>query len=170
MAKALGAFGAALIVALALVVAGCGGSSSSSGSSHSSTSTGPANAGGQSASAFQACLAQHGVKLRSGFGNGQPPQGGGAPPQGGGAPPQGGGQPPSFSAKQQKAFAACRGKMPAGASASGGFPGGGQTSSALKKYTSCLRQHGVTFSGSNNQSAFKKASAACAKYAPSAGG
>lgn len=163
MAKALGAFGAALIVALALVVAGCGGSSSSSGSSHSSTSTGSANAGGQSASAFQACLAQHGVKLRSGFGNGQPPQGGA------GQAPQGG-RPPSFSAKQQKAFAACRGKMPAGASASGGFPGGGQTSSALKKYTSCLRQHGVTFSGSNNQSAFKKASAACAKYAPTPGG
>lgn len=160
MAKALWAFGAALIVALALVVAGCGGSSSSSGSS---TSTGSANAGARSASAFQACLAQHGVKLRSGFGNGQPPQGGGAPPQGGG-------QPPSFSGKQQKAFAACRGTLPAGVRARGGFPGGGQTSSALKKYTSCLRQHGVTFGGSNNQSVFKKASAACAKYAPSAGG
>ena len=167
MAKALWAFGAALTVALALVVAGCGGSSSSSGSS---TTTGSANAGARSASAFQACLAQHGVKLPSGFGNGQPPQGGGQPPQGGGTPPQGGGQPPSFSGKQQEAFAACRDKLPAGARARGGFPGRGQASSALKKYTSCLRQHGVTFGGSNNQSAFKKASAACAKYAPSAGG
>ena len=79
--------------------------------------------------------------------------------------------PPSFSAQAAESV---RG-LPEQAArpvrdAGGGFPGGGQSNPALTKYTSCLRQHGVTFGGSNNQSAFKKASAACAKYAPTAGG
>jgi len=170
MVNGLRAFGAALLVALALVVAGCG-SSSSSASSPSPTSTVPANAGNRAASAFNTCLAQHGVKLPAGFGsNGRPPQGGAGQPPQGGQVPQGGGQPPAFSAKQQKAFSACRSKLPAGARANFGFPGGGQNNPALTKYTNCLRKHGVTFGGSNNQSAFKKASAACAKYAPTPGG
>jgi hypothetical protein len=152
------------VVAVALVAAGCGGSPSTSASSASTTST---TGGAAATAAFRACLAQAGVKLPSGFGNGQSPQGQ-APPAGGGQPPQGG-QSPSFSAKQRKAFADCQSKLPAGARR-GGFPGGGQSNTALAKYTNCLRKHGVTFGGSSNQSEFKKASAACAKYAPTPGG
>ena len=131
---------------------------------------------GQALAAFQSCLAAHGVKLSGQFGrrpsgqaptNGQPPSG--QPPQG--QPPTGQGR-PAANSKQQKAFAACRSKLPAGArNAFGqGAPGGGQSNPAFAKYTKCLRQHGVTFGGTNSQTAFKKASAACAKYAPNAGG
>jgi hypothetical protein len=160
MANRVKILAAVSVAALALVAAGCGGSSSTSASGSTSATSGR---GPAASSAFRACLAKQGVKLPSGFGNGRPPQGGA------GQAPQGG-TPPSFGAKQQKAFAACRSKLPAGASASGGFPGGGQNNPAVTKYTTCLRKHGVTFGGSNNQSAFKKASAACAKYAPTPGG
>ncbi|HEX7524940.1 MAG TPA: hypothetical protein VF327_01470, partial [Gaiellaceae bacterium] len=64
----------------------------------------------------------------------------------------------------------CRSKLPASARTGFGGRPGGQSNPALAKYTACLRQHGVTFGSSNNQSAFKKASAACAKYAPKAAG
>jgi hypothetical protein len=158
MANRVKALVATPFIALALVAAGCGGSSPTSASTSATSTT-----RGGTAAAFRACLAQQGVKLPSGFGNGGPPQGGA------GQAPQGG-RPPSFSAKQQKAFSACRSKLPAGAGANGGFAGGGQNNPALTKYTTCLRKHGVTFGGSNNQSAFKKASAACAKYAPTPGG
>lgn len=166
MANRVKALVATPFIALALVAAGCGGSSPTSASTAATSTT-----RGGTATAFRACLAQQGVKLPSGFGSGGPPQGGaGQPPQGGAGQAPQGGRPPSFSTKQQKAFSACRSKLPAGANANGGFPGGGQNNPALTKYTSCLRKHGVTFGGSNNQSAFKKASAACAKYAPTPGG
>jgi hypothetical protein len=160
------------VVAIALVASGCGGSSPTAASTtttSTTTTTGGAAATATATAAFRACLAKAGVNLPSGFGNGRPPQGGSgqAPPGAGQAPPTG--RQPSFSAKQRRAFASCQSKLPAGARG-GGFPRGGQSNPALAKYTSCLRKHGVTLGASNNQSAFKKASAACAKYAPTAGG
>jgi hypothetical protein len=159
MANRLTVVAAALIAVLAFVAAGCGGSSPNA-SSTSSTATSTTSRAA-AAAAFRDCLAQQGVKLPSGFGNGGPPQGGA-----GQAPPAGG--QPSFSAKQRKAFSACQSKLPAGSA--GGFPRGRfRNNPALTKYTNCLRKHGVKLGGSNNQSAFKKASAACAKYAPASG-
>lgn len=161
-----------LLVVLAVAAAGCGSSNKSASATTTTTAAGtttPNGQGRQALAAFQSCLAAHGVKLNGQFG-GRPPtgqSGTGQPPQG--QPPTGQGQgKPAFSAKQQKAFTACRSKLPAGAR--GGFgqggPGGGQSNPAFAKYTKCLRQHGVTFGATNNQAAFRKASAACAKYQP----
>jgi len=168
----------ALVVLLAVIAAGCGSSSSSSSgptttTSANTTTTTTTNGGnrGQALAAFQTCLASHGVKLSGGFG--QPPNGqsgSGPPPQG--QPPSGQNR-PAFNSKQQKAFAACRSKLPAGARGGfgqGGRPPTGQSNPAFARYTRCLRQHGVTFGATNNQAAFKKASAACAKYAPTPSG
>lgn len=164
----------ALIVLLAVLAAGCGSSSSSSSGTTTTTSangtTPDGGNRGQALAAFQACLAAHGVKLSGGFG--QPPNGqaGSGPPQG--QPPAGQNR-PAFNPKQQKAFAACSSKLPAGARrgfGQGGRPPAGQSNPAFARYTQCLRQHGVTFGAINNQAAFKKASAACAKYAPTPSG
>ncbi|MGZ4371825.1 MAG: hypothetical protein ACXVRQ_06470 [Gaiellaceae bacterium] len=162
-----------LIALLATTAAGCG-SSAASSSGTTTTTTGtttngtPGNgAGAQALAAFRSCLASHGVQLGAGFGgrlngqggNGQPPTG--QPPQG--QPPQGQGR-PALTAKQQKAFTACRSKLPAGAQ--GGFGQRRPSNPAFAKYTQCLRQHGVTFGATNDPAKFRKASAACAKYAP----
>lgn len=169
----------AACVLLALLVAAAAGCGSSKSSSSTTTTAGAGTAtttsqGRQALAAFQSCLASHGVTLGGQFGgrppggqgsNGQPPSG--TPPQG--QPPTGQGR-PALTAKQQKAFTACRSKLPAGAGRFGqGAPTGGQSNAAFAKYTRCLRQHGVTFGATNNQAAFSKARAACAKYAPTLG-
>ena len=128
-----------------LVLAGCGGSSSPS-SAASATTTPTTTKGSSSAqqSAFRECLSKQGVTLPAGLGNGGP-GGNGAPPEGG--PPTGdtpGGPPGSLPAgggeKFQKAMQACGNLAPAG-----GFGGGGNRNpEALKAYTSCLSDHGVT--------------------------
>jgi hypothetical protein len=166
--RSLQVTGAASVAALALVAAGCGSGGSSSASS-TTTNAAPATTttpgGGASAAGFQAfqtCLAQHGVKNFT-PGAGRPS--GGAP--GAGAP--GGNRTPA----QQQAFTACRSKLPAGGrggQGGGGRPGGGSSNPAFAKYTACLKQHGVILGASNNQQAFAKASAACAKYRPAASG
>jgi hypothetical protein len=169
MARHLRALAATPVVAMALVAAGCGGSSPTAVSTTTTSTTTTTGGAATATAAFRACLAKAGVNLPAGFGNGRPPQGGSgqAPPGAGQVPPTG--RQPSLTAKQRSAFASCQSKLPAGARGRG-FPPRGQSNPALAKYTSCLRKHGVTFGASNNQSAFKKASAACAKYAPATGG
>jgi hypothetical protein len=176
MARSLRIGGAVLVVVLVLVVAGCGGSSSSSSSATTTTTTTTNGAGTQSGAqsaafkAFQTCLADAGIKTN--FGGGRPggtrPAGGSRPA--GGTPPAGGGfgGARNLTATQQKAFTACQAKLPAGAGRGGfaGRPNGGATSPALAKYTTCLKQHGVTLGASTKPATFKKASAACAKVAP----
>jgi hypothetical protein len=162
-----------LVVALAVIVAGCGGASSpsSSGATTAPTTTAPTTTNGsgtQSAAfkTFQTCLANAGIKTN--FGGGRP-GGGGTPPAGGTRPAGGGfGGARNLTAAQQKAFTACRAKLPAGFTPGGGAgrPNGGAANPALAKYTTCLKQHGVTLGASTKAAAFKKASAACAKYAP----
>ncbi|MFL5964875.1 MAG: hypothetical protein ACJ757_18545 [Gaiellaceae bacterium] len=160
--------GAAAIAALAVVAAGCGGSSSPSASSGTTTTT-TTGSGASTAdrTAFNTCLAQHGVKLPNrpaGGGNGQPPAGG---PGGGG-----GGGLANLTAAQRQAFTACRSKLPGGGFPGRGAGGGGGANAsnpAFAKYTACLKQHGVTLGGTNNQTTFAKASAACAKYRPTPG-
>jgi hypothetical protein len=159
--------GAAAVAAVAIVAAGCGSSSSPSASSATTTTT-TTGSGANTAdrTAFNACLAQHGVKppaRPSGGGNGQPPAG---RPGGGG-----GGGLANLTAAQRQAFTACRSKLPGGGfPGRGGAPGANASNPAFAKYTACLKQHGVTFGANNNQTAFAKASAACAKYRPAAGG
>lgn len=154
---------AVFIASLALVSAGCGGSTSSSSSavqpSQSSPTTTTSQPGTQSTAlkSFQACLTAHGVKGALPGGQGQQP------------PASGSGKRPTFNAAQQKAFAACSSKLPAGSGAlPTGVGSGGRVNAKLKRYTTCLKAHGVTLGANNNQKAFTTASKACAKYAPTA--
>ncbi|MDP9284162.1 MAG: hypothetical protein M3P41_04295 [Actinomycetota bacterium] len=143
--------GAASVAALAIVASGCGSGGSSSASS-TTTATNPATGASTAAlKSFQDCMASHGVK------NFTP---------GAGRPSGGGG----LSTAQQEAFRACRSKLPAGARPGGAPAGGNKSNPAFAKYAACLKQHGVTLGASNDQKAFAKASAACAKLAPAAGG
>jgi hypothetical protein len=155
--------GAASIAALALVAAGCGTSSNPvSSSTTTTTTTTPAPGGGANSAAFQAfqsCLAQHGVKSFT---------------PGAGRPGAGGA---NRTPAQQQAFTACRSKLPTGGFRGGGGGGGGgagrggnASNPAFAKYTACLKQHGVTLGATNSPTAFAKASTACAKYRPAAGG
>jgi hypothetical protein len=171
--RSLRVAGAAAVGALAIVAAGCGSSGSPSAASATTTTTTTTTTPGSGANtanrtAFNACLAQHGVKLSGrppgGGGNGQPPAGG----AGGG----GGGGFANLTAAQRAAFTACRSKLPAGGFGRGAGAGGGgnRSNPAFAKYTTCLKQHGVTLGATNNQAAFAKASVACAKYRPTAGG
>jgi hypothetical protein len=166
--------GAVAVSALAIVAAGCGGSSSPSAASATTTTTTTTTTGSGASTAnrtaFNTCLAQHGVKLPArpaggggGGGNGQPPAGG---------PGGGGGGLANLSAAQRQAFTACRSKLPGGGFAGRGAGGAGGNASnpAFAKYTACLKSHGVTLGASNSQTAFAKASAACAKYRPAPGG
>jgi hypothetical protein len=161
--RSLQVTGAASVAVLALVAAGCGSGGSSSASSTTGAATATTTTPGGNAStagfqAFQTCLAQQGVK------NFTP---------GAGRPPGGGTPGANRTPAQQQAFTACRSKLPGGGlrgRGGGGGPGGGRSNPAFAKYTACLKQHGVTLGASNNQQAFAKASAACAKYRPAATG
>jgi hypothetical protein len=166
MGNALRVAGAAAVAAVAIVAAGCGASGSPSASSATTTTTtttpGPGGANTADRTAFNACLAQHGVTLPArpagGGGNGQPPAGG---------PGGGGGGLANLTAAQRQAFTACRSKLPAG-----GRPGGGNRANnpAFAQYNACLKKNGVTLGASNNQKTFAKAQAACAKLAPTGTG
>jgi len=173
-----------VILPLAFLAAGCGGSASSA--PPATTTTGAATTGGGGAqgaafTAFTTCLKQHGIKTTGLGGFGRRPGGAsgasGARPRFGGSGasgPRGGGFfGRNLTAAQQKAFTACRSKLPAGTGRfrPGGGPGGGTRNPAFAKYTKCLSQHGVKFgSTSSSAAAFQKASAACAKFRPTVGG
>lgn len=175
--RSLRVAGATAVGALAIVAAGCGSSGSPTAASATTTttttttSTPGSGANTANRTAFNTCLAQHGVKL-----SGRPPGGGGngQPPAGGAGGGGGGGGFANLTAAQRAAFTACRSKLPAGGfgrgAGAGGGGGGNRSNPAFAKYTTCLKQHGVTFGATSNQAAFAKASAACAKYRPTAGG
>lgn len=171
-----GLAGAALLAGLAFLVAGCGGGG---GANAAATTTAPSStgtdAGARTAAlkAFTTCLSEHGVKTsQGGFGFfGRRPtttRTGTTPPPAGTTPRRPRRQ---LTATQQKAFAACRSKLPNGGAFGGGRfrggAGGGQQSPAFAKYTQCLKAHGVTFGKTSSRSAFQKAQTACAKYRPS---
>lgn len=173
MAKTARLLLASLLVVLAVAAAGCGGSSTSSTSTNATTTTGSSSAAGRTAAtaAFQSCLTQHGVKL-SGAPRGAQPPAGGQPPangQAGSQPPAGAQGTPGLTAAQRRAFTACQSKLPANLRGRLGQRPTAASNPALAKYTACLRKHGVSFGSTNNQTAFRKASTACAKYAPKAG-
>jgi hypothetical protein len=178
------AAGAALLAGLAFLVAGCGGGGSAKAAA---TTTAPTFTGTNAAArtaalkAFTTCLTQHGIKATQGAGffgrrpNRTRTTTAPAPPRTG--TNRGGFQRPQLTAAQQKAFTACRSKLPGGGAFGGGRfrggnggAGGGQQSPAFAKYTQCLKAHGVTFGKTSSQSAFQKAQTACAKYRPSFGG
>lgn len=173
----------ALVLGLAgssVLMAACGGSSGASTSTSGGSSTGKA-----STSAFQSCLAKHGVTLPKGANGGGPPSGGfsGTPPSGGAPPSGAGGNPPSGAggfggnSKFQQAIKACASYQPKGA---GG--GAGANSTALASYRNCMKLHGVTIGnfspGSSSttattidttSSAYQAASTACKSLLPSGG-
>jgi hypothetical protein len=132
------------VLAATLVLAGCGGGSSSSaaGATSSASATSTASAG---LSAFQACLKQHGVKVRPGQFSSARPRPSFTPT----AFPTGSPRPrPSFSGSfagtDSAAFKACAKYAPAGFG--GGF-GRTISSSALAAFKSCLSQNGVKVTG-----------------------
>lgn len=182
-----------VIVPLAFLAAGCGGSSSSGAPAATTTAgaTGAAAAGRSVAfTAFTSCLKAHGIATTGFGGFGRRPRGAsgasgafgasGARPRFGSGPVGGsgfrgggfGGR--NLTPAQQKAFTACRSKLPAGTGRfrpGGGSGGGGGANPAFAKYTQCLAQHGVKFgTASASGAAFAKASKACAKLRPAVGG
>jgi hypothetical protein len=173
---------------LAALAAGCGSSSASTATPPAATTTGTTTtprAGANSAAlqAYQACLKSQGVTLSfpsggrpSGGQGGTPPTGTTPPAQGSNAAPPTGSRPSGglgqLTAKQRAAMTACQSKLPAGSRGFGAAPsaGGsaaGPANAALKKYTACLKSHGVTFGSSTASSAtFAKATAACKSLLP----
>jgi hypothetical protein len=119
---------AGLLIAVALVAAGCGGGSSSSAAGTTTTSGAtPAASSSGTRAAFAACLKKNGVE---GFDPGS------AAPGAQGAPPQG-----VDPAALQKAMQACGNLRPQG---QGFGPGqNGQSSAQFAKLQTCLKQHGV---------------------------
>jgi hypothetical protein len=164
-----------------LILAACG---SSSAAPSTTSGSGASKSSKASATAYTACLKQHGVTLPS-FpgGSGGPPAGGGTPPTfgSGGSVPGGGGF--ANNPKFQEAASACKSLRPSGGF--GGFGGsGGVNSTAFAAYRNCLKLHGVTLptggastggAGSAPPSTIdqssptvKAALAACASLRPSA--
>ena len=106
--------------------------------------------------AFASCLAQHGVKLPQGRFPGRRSASGATRPR--------------RTPAEQKAFTACRSKLPGGGRFRGrGGPGGRPQSPAFAKYTQCLKAHGVTFGKTSSRTAFQKAQTACARLRPALG-
>jgi hypothetical protein len=173
MGNSLRVAGAAAVAAVAIVASGCGASGSPSASSATTTTTTTTGTGANTAdrTAFNTCLAQHGVTLPGrppgggaggGGGNGQPPAGG---------PGGGGGGLANLTAAQRQAFTACRSKLPSGGRFGGGPGGGGRANNpAFAKYNACLKKNGVTLGASNDPKTFAKAQTACASLAPTGGG
>ena len=187
-----------VIVPLALLAAGCGGSSSPSaaGTTTTNAAVGASGAGPSAAlTAFTTCLKQHGVTTAGFGGFGRRPPGASGAFGGSGASGRfgpsgasgrfgpsgasgrrgfGGGFGGNLTAAQQKAFTACRSKLPAGTGRfrpGGGGGAGGGANPAFAKYTQCLAKHGVKFgTASASGAAFAKASKACAKLRPAVGG
>jgi hypothetical protein len=177
-----------VIVPLALLAAGCGGSSGSSAPATTTTAgaSGVTGAGNAALTAFTSCLKQHGITTTGFGGFGTRPRGatgrfgptgasGRFGPTGASGRRGGGFFGRNLTAAQQKAFTACRSKLPAGTGrfrpgGTGGGAGGG-ANPAFAKYTQCLAKHGVKFgTASASGAAFAKASKACAKLRPAVGG
>ena len=178
-----------VVVPLALLAAGCGGSGSSApsttttaGASGSASGTAAGGARGAAFAAFASCLKAHGIATTGFGGFGRRPGGASGPigatgtrPRFDGSGPRGGPGAPggNLTAAQQKAFATCRSKLPAGTGGFGpGGAGGGRGTGgnpAFAKYTQCLAKHGVKLGSSSAPAVFKKASAACAKLRPVVG-
>jgi hypothetical protein len=186
MASPLRRFGATgalalVVVPLALLAAGCGGSSSSGAAATTTTAgaSGPAAGGARGAAfaSFASCLKAHGIAATALGGFGRRPGGATGPLGASGARPRFDGSGPrggfgrNLTAAQQKAFTACRAKLPAGTGRFGpGGGGGAGRNPAFAKYTQCLSKHGVKLGSSSAPAVFKKASAACAKLRPVVGG
>jgi len=168
------------LTAAGVLMAACGGSSGASSSTSGGSSTGKG-----STTAFQSCLAKHGVTLPKGANGGGPPSGGfsGTPPSGGAPASGAGGAPPSGAggfggnSKFQKAIQACASLQPKGAGGANGA-----NSSAFASYRNCMKLHGVSVgsfspgASSTTQTtvdttspAYQAASAACKSLLPSGG-
>ena len=148
---------ALLVPGLAIALTACG---SSGGSSRAASGTSTTAAPGARAdfAAYAKCLSEHGVTMPTGGpGGGRP---GGMPTGGAGGMPTGaaGGMPTGAAGGGpgrlplpsgvdatafQKAQTACASLRPTGSS---GRPGTSMDTSALKAFTSCMKDHGVTVS------------------------
>jgi len=169
------------LAAFGVLMAACG--SSSSGAT--ATTSGGSSKGTSSTTAFQSCLAKHGVTLPSGFNGGGPPSGasGETPPPGGTPPSGAGGTPPSGAggfggnSKFQKAIQACASLQPKGARGANGA-----NSTAFASYRNCMKLHGVAIAAfgpgtssttqttiDTTSAAYQAASAACKSLLPAGG-
>jgi hypothetical protein len=146
-------------LAAALVLTGCGGSSSSSSAAATSTasaaSTTPTSA---ALSAFQTCLKQHGVPIKTGRFS--------ARPRASFTPTAFPTRSPfprsSFAGRDSAAFKACAKYAPAGFG--GGF-GRTISSSALAAFKSCLGQNGVKVTGTTASAVLAELRSATGKTA-----
>jgi hypothetical protein len=165
------------VIAAAVGLAACGSSTSSSSSSSgsgASANSGAAGTGSARRAKLTACLKQHGVNLPArprgvgggyDFGGGPPANGAGGPPSPGPGGPGGGGL--AANPKFRAALQACGGGL------GRGF-GGAPRQAAIKKFVTCVNQHGYKLpqpnltgkgsvfpAGIQSNAKFQKASRAC---------
>lgn len=131
------AVSAAAVAACGLLLAACSSSGASGGAQAKPSASASATAKGMDA--YRQCLAQHGVTMAprpSGSGR---PTGAGRRPGGGGGGFGGFGGGASADPAQRQAVQACASERPQ----FNGRGGGGANSTAMKAFTSCLKDHGV---------------------------
>ncbi|MEV7546373.1 hypothetical protein [Streptomyces sp. NPDC089915] len=125
------ALSAVLLAGSGLLLAGCASGSGGTAAAAAATTAAP-SPGATSMDAYRQCLAQHGVTAA-------PRPSGSRGPGGWGQGSRGPGGGPSADPKRQEAAQACASLRPQ----FGGGRGGGGDGSAMKAFTSCLKDHGV---------------------------
>ncbi|MFE4859065.1 hypothetical protein [Streptomyces sp. NPDC056670] len=137
------AVSAAAVAACGLLLAAC--SSSAASGSAQAKPTASASATAKGMDAYRQCLAQHGVTMAPRPSGSARPKGAGGPsgatrrPGGGGGGFGGFGGGASADPAQRQAAQACASERPQ----FNGRGGGGADSTAMKAFTSCLKDHGV---------------------------
>ena len=137
---------ALLLAGLGLGAAGCGGGG---GTAAGTTTTASSRAA--AFQSFETCLKGRGITLPSRpFGPTRRPR--------------------AFTRRhltpaQQKAFQACRSKLPSGGRSGPGRRAGSRNP-AFARYTQCLAKHGVKFGVAGDRTTFAKAQAACRSLLP----
>ncbi|HEX5449844.1 MAG TPA: hypothetical protein VFW85_07275 [Gaiellaceae bacterium] len=178
--RIIGAAGTAFVVgSLGFLAAGCGSTSHAAATTASTSATTTTTGGNRSAFSadfqkFQSCLKNHGVTIptfRARPGGQQRTFTGPKPANPGSGPIRIGGggfaqRAVNLTPKQRSALAACQKLLPNGGKGQT-FRARGAGGAGFAKYTACLKQHGVTFGGANqNQTKFAKAQAACRSLLP----
>lgn len=160
-----------LLAGLGFAAAGCGGAGAGSAAGTTTNSTTPTGSNrAADFQVFQTCLKSKGITLPARpFRRGNRPRTFTAPtattPRTPGSPPRGGFFGRNLTPAQQKAFQACRSKLPSGGRFRTG-PRPGSNNPEFAKYTQCLAKHGVKFGLRGNRTTFAKAQAACRSLLP----
>ncbi|MFI5671709.1 hypothetical protein [Streptomyces sp. NPDC051704] len=139
------ALSAVALAACGLLLAGCssgtGAASAAAGASASASAAASPSSDAKAMDAYRQCLARHGVTMAPRPTGSRGPGGGGGGGGGWGGASGGPGRSASADPQRDEATQACADLRPRFNGRSGG-PGGGD-GSAMKAFTSCLKDHGV---------------------------